>query len=53
MLEYIAEDIENETLRLKLKDVSKIYEAFENELHENYVDSQDMLGSLAQKARKY
>ena len=49
MLEYIAEDIENETLRLKLKDVSKIYEAFENELHENYVDSQDMLGSLAQK----
>ena len=49
MLEYIAEDIENETLRLKLKDVSKIYEAFENELHENYIDSQDMLGSLAQK----
>ncbi len=49
MLEYIAEDIENETLKLKLKDVSKIYEAFENQLHENYVDSQDMLGSLAQK----
>ena len=49
MLEYISEDIENETLRLKLKDVSKIYEAFENELHENYVDSQDMLGSLAVK----
>ena len=49
MLEYISEDIENETLRLKLKDVSRIYEAFENELHENYVDSQDMLGSLAVK----
>lgn len=49
MLEYISEDIENETLRLKLKDVSKIYEAFENELHENYVDSQDMLSSLAVK----
>ena len=52
MLEYISEDIQNETLKLKLKDISKIYEAFENQLHENYIDSQDMLGSLAQKLEK-
>lgn len=52
MLEYISEDIKNETLRLKLKDISKIYEAFENQLHENYIDSQDMLGSLSQKLEK-
>lgn len=49
MLEYISEDIENETLKLKLKDISKIYEEFEKQLHENYIDSQDMLGSLAMK----
>ena len=52
MLEYISEDIQNETLKLKLKDISKIYEAFENQLHENYIDSQDMLESLAQKLEK-
>ena len=49
MLEHISSDVENETLGLKLKDISKIYEAFENKLHENYIDSQDMLISLSDK----
>ncbi len=49
MLENISGEVENETLSLKLKDVSKIYKEFEEKLHENYVDSQDMLKSLADK----
>ena len=48
-LEAVSADVENETLSLKLKDLSKIYKAFEDKLHENYVDSQDMLNSLAEK----
>ncbi|MGL5330265.1 MAG: PD-(D/E)XK nuclease family protein, partial [Peptostreptococcaceae bacterium] len=49
MLENIAGEVESETLKLKLQDVSKIYKEFEEKLHENYVDSQDMLKSLAEK----
>ncbi|MBO3443140.1 helicase-exonuclease AddAB subunit AddB [Clostridium sp. CCUG 7971] len=49
MLENISGDIDNETLKLKLKDVSKIYKEYEEKLNENYVDSQDMLNSLADK----
>ncbi|MEG0855762.1 MAG: helicase-exonuclease AddAB subunit AddB [Terrisporobacter sp.] len=49
MLENIAGEVENETLRYKLKDIAKIYAEFEANLHENYVDSQDMLTSLAAK----
>ena len=48
-LETIAQEVDNETLKLKLKDLSKIYKQFEEKLHENYIDSQDMLNSLAQK----
>lgn len=47
MLEAISGEVENETLRYKLKDIAKIYAEFEKNLHENYVDSQDMLTSLA------
>lgn len=49
MLENVANDIENEALKLKLRDISKIYKEFEEKLHENYVDSQDILNSLADK----
>ncbi|HSQ87549.1 helicase-exonuclease AddAB subunit AddB [Romboutsia sp.] len=49
MLENMSGEVENETLSLKLKDISKIYKEFEEKLHENYVDSQDMLRSLADK----
>lgn len=49
MLENMSGEVENETLSLKLKDISKIYKAFEEKLHENYVDSQDMLNALADK----
>ncbi|MEG1311220.1 MAG: helicase-exonuclease AddAB subunit AddB [Romboutsia sp.] len=49
MLENISGEIDNETLSLKLKDVSKIYKEYEEKLHENYVDSQDILNSLAEK----
>lgn len=49
MLENIANEVENETLRYKLRDIAKIYNEFEANLHENYVDSQDMLSSLAVK----
>ena len=49
MLEDIAGEMENETLRYKLMDIAKIYGEFEKNLHENYVDSQDMLTSLAAK----
>lgn len=48
-LEAVSADVANETLGLKLKDLSKIYKAFEDKLHENYVDSQDMLNALASK----
>lgn len=49
MLENISGEIENENLSLKLKDISKIYKEYEEKLHENYIDSQDMLNSLAEK----
>ncbi|MGL4911432.1 MAG: UvrD-helicase domain-containing protein, partial [Romboutsia sp.] len=49
MLENICSDLENETLKLKLQDISKIYKEFENILHEDHVDSQDMLNSLSEK----
>ena len=52
MLENIAGEMENETLRYKLMDIAKIYGEFEKNLHENYVDSQDMLTSLAVKLEK-
>ena len=48
-LETLAQEVDNETLKLKLKDLSKIYKQFEEKLHENYIDSQDMLNSLAEK----
>ena len=32
-----------------MQDISKIYNSFEGKLHENYVDAQDMLTSLASK----
>ena len=49
MLDNISGEIENENLRLKLKDISKIYKEYEEKLHENYIDSQDMLISLSDK----
>ncbi|RDY25963.1 helicase-exonuclease AddAB subunit AddB [Romboutsia weinsteinii] len=49
MLEHTSAEIDNETLSLKLKDISKIYKEFEANLHEKYVDSQDMLNSLSDK----
>lgn len=52
MLENMAGEVENETLRYKLMDIAKIYNEFEKNLHENYVDSQDMLTSLAEKLEK-
>ncbi len=51
-LENIAGEVDNETLKLKLKDLSKIYKEFEEKLHENYIDSQDMLNSLAERIDK-
>ncbi|WP_289683027.1 PD-(D/E)XK nuclease family protein [Romboutsia ilealis] len=48
-LETLAQEVDNETLKLKLKDLSKIYKQFEEKLHENYIDFQDMLNSLAEK----
>ena len=48
-LEESAEEVENETLKLKIKDISKIYKSFEEKLHENYVDSEDLLKSLSEK----
>ncbi|WP_455539494.1 helicase-exonuclease AddAB subunit AddB [Terrisporobacter sp.] len=52
MLENMAGEIENETLKYKLMDIAKIYNEFEINLHENYVDSQDMLTSLAEKLER-
>lgn len=49
MIENIAGNMENETLALKLKDISKIYKEFEDKLHEKYIDSQDMLNLLCDK----
>ncbi|WP_195937667.1 helicase-exonuclease AddAB subunit AddB [Romboutsia sp. 1001713B170131_170501_G6] len=49
MLENISGEVESETLSLKLKDISRIYKEFEEKLHENYIDTQDMLKSLAEK----
>ena len=52
MLENMAGEVENETLRYKLMDIAKIYNEFEKNLHENYVDSQDVLTSLAEKLER-
>lgn len=52
ILENIAGEIDNETLRYKLMDIAKIYGEFEKNLHENYVDSQDMLTSLSAKLQQ-
>lgn len=52
VLENIAGEIENETLRYKLMDIAKIYGEFEKNLHENYVDSQDLLTSLGAKLQQ-
>ena len=49
LLQHLSAEVENETLSLKLKDISKIYDAFEHKLHEKYVDSQDLLNLLADK----
>lgn len=48
-LENVAGELQSETLKLKLQDISKIYDSYEKILHENYVDSQDLLASLADK----
>lgn len=48
-LENIAGEVQSETLKLKLQDISKIYANYEKILHENYIDSQDLLASLADK----
>ncbi|WP_250673497.1 helicase-exonuclease AddAB subunit AddB [Paraclostridium ghonii] len=48
-LENIAGEVQSETLKLKLQDISKIYANYEKILHENYIDSQDLLVSLADK----
>ena len=49
VLENIAGEVDSETLKLKLQDISKVYESYEKILQENYVDSQDLLASLADK----
>lgn len=48
-LENIAGEVQSDTLKLKLQDISKIYANYEKILHENYIDSQDLLASLADK----
>jgi ATP-dependent helicase/nuclease subunit B len=48
-LRIASADMENEFLKSKLQDISKIYEEFENRLHEKYIDSQDALDMLAKK----
>ena len=48
-LENVAGEVNSETLKLKLQDISKIYDNYEKILHENYIDSQDLLASLADK----
>lgn len=44
-----SETIDNEILSMKLEDIGKIYKSYEENLHEKYVDSQDILDSLASK----
>ncbi|MDR1774122.1 MAG: exodeoxyribonuclease V subunit gamma, partial [Clostridioides sp.] len=48
-LKESRKDIDDDMLNAKLNDIVKIYEEFEKNLHENYVDSQDTLELLAEK----
>ncbi|MDR0879482.1 MAG: helicase-exonuclease AddAB subunit AddB [Clostridioides sp.] len=41
--------VDSEALAMKLRDISAIYDSFEENLHEKYVDSQDILDSLSKK----
>ncbi len=46
-IKEIIKNTENETLKLKLEDIYNVYKDFDELLHENYVDSQDILNSLS------
>ncbi len=48
-LEEVSSELESETLRLKLKDIRKIYTKYEEMLHEKHIDSQDLLNNLSEK----
>ncbi|OPJ57484.1 helicase-exonuclease AddAB subunit AddB [Clostridium oryzae] len=52
ILEHSSESIENDELKLKLLDLKKIYGAFEQKLHEKYIDAEDELTILAEKIDK-
>lgn len=43
----IINNTNNETLKLKLEDIYNVYKEFDELLHENYIDSQDILNSLS------
>ena len=42
------EKIEDKYLKTKLKDISLIYESFENQISQNYIEETDLLNFLAQ-----
>ena len=48
-LENKKEEIEDGELKNKVNDLAYIFEKFNNSLHENYIDSDDVLSLLAEK----
>ncbi len=49
MLENLYKDIEDETLREKIKEIGIIYNRFEELVHQRYIDADDDLTLLAEK----
>lgn len=50
-LQEVLEDIDNVSLKNKLKDISLIFSKFEAQLHKGYIDSQDELAIVAEKIK--
>ena len=51
-LKNVQEKIENKYLKNKLKDIILIYEKFENNIQDNYIDETDLLTILAENIDK-
>ena len=51
ILKDTEEKLQDKELREKVSDLSELYEAFNNKLHSNYIDSDDVLTLLAEKLK--
>lgn len=50
-IESMIDGVDNELLRVKLRDMQKIYAAYEQNIHEAYIDTDDVLDILAHQLK--